>query len=105
MSARNYADYTPYTRAAALDSLARKTMHELRVSSLATHPTFLSSIMKRVHETAHTYFPREAIDELKSAKEEEKDETDYGFDERLRIDEIGKLLEGQQNHVSRYCSF
>lgn len=56
--------------------------------------------MKRVHETAHNYFPREAIDELKNAKEEEKDEIDYGFDERLRIDEIGKLLEGQQNHVS-----
>jgi len=56
--------------------------------------------MKRVHETAHNYFPREAIDELQNAKDEEKDETDYGFDERLRIDEIGKLLEGQQNHVS-----
>lgn len=75
-------------------------MHELRVSSLATHPTFLSSVLKRVHDTADTYFPREAIDELKTAQKEEDDETDYGFDERIRIDEIGKLLEGQQNHVS-----
>ncbi|GAA6059003.1 hypothetical protein JCM10212_001713 [Sporobolomyces blumeae] len=90
-------NYTPFTRAAALDSLARKTMHELRVSSLATHPTFLSSILKRVHDTADVYFPREAIDELQKAKREE-DEVDYGFDERIRINEIGRLLEGQQNH-------
>ncbi|GAA5983907.1 hypothetical protein JCM5350_001787 [Sporobolomyces pararoseus] len=91
-------NYTPFTRAAALDSLARKTMHELRVSSLATHPTFLSSILKRVHDTADTYFPREAIAELKTAKEGDTDETDYGFDERIRVNEIGRLLEGQQNH-------
>ncbi|GAA5879793.1 hypothetical protein JCM16303_004182 [Sporobolomyces ruberrimus] len=91
-------NYTPHTRAAALDSLARKTMHELRVSSLATHPTFLSSILKRVHDTADSYFPREAIDELKTAKKGDLDAVDYGFDERIRIDEIGRLLEGQQNH-------
>ncbi|GAA5829989.1 hypothetical protein JCM3766R1_006729 [Sporobolomyces carnicolor] len=91
-------NYTPFTRAAALDSLARKTMHELRVSSLATHPTFLSSILKRVHDTADSYFPREAIVELEAAKKDDKDETDYGFDERIRVNEIGRLLEGQQNH-------
>lgn len=76
-------------------------MHELRVSSLATHPTFLSSILKRVHDTADSYFPREAIVELEAAKKDDKDETDYGFDERIRVNEIGRLLEGQQNHVCR----
>ncbi|GAA5895694.1 uncharacterized protein JCM6883_001591 [Sporobolomyces salmoneus] len=95
-------NYTPFTRAAALDALARKTMHDLRVSSLATHPTFLSSILKRVHDTADSYFPREAIAELEKAQNQDEDETDYGFDERIRVNEIGKLLEGQQNHFRDY---
>ncbi|GAA5889293.1 hypothetical protein JCM5296_005858 [Sporobolomyces johnsonii] len=89
-------NYTPYSRVAALDQLSRKTMHELRISSLATHPTFLSSIMKRVHDTADRYFPIETLDELKAGHED--DVVDYGFDERIRIDEIGRLLEGQEDH-------
>jgi hypothetical protein len=90
-------DYTPYSRVAALDQLARKTMHELRVSSLATHPNFLSGVLASFRQTRERYFPREALDELKAATLDDK--TDYGFDERVRINEIGKLLEGQEDHV------
>lgn len=100
-------DYTPYSRVTPLDALARKTMHELRVSSLATHPTFLSSMLQSLpyYQHARKYFSREALEQIRRTKEQEEDslegdETDYGFDERLRVDEIGKLLEGQENHVS-----
>ncbi|GAA5932377.1 hypothetical protein JCM10213_005304 [Rhodosporidiobolus nylandii] len=93
-------NYTPYSRVAALDQLSRKTMHELRVASLATHPTFLSSVLHSIHRTTARYFPREALDELKAVKQDKQkeDTTDYGFDERIRINEIGKLLEGQEDH-------
>ncbi|GAA5986110.1 hypothetical protein JCM11641_004714 [Rhodosporidiobolus odoratus] len=93
-------NYTPYSRVAALDQLSRKTMHELRISSLATHPTFLSSVLDSLHRTRNHYFPREALDELKAVKEDRQkaDRTDYGFDERIRINEIGRLLEGQEDH-------
>jgi hypothetical protein len=94
------ADYTPYSRVAALDQLARKTLHELRVSSLATHPNFLSGVLASFRQTRQRYFPREALDELKAATVE--DSIDYGFDERIRINEIGKLLEGQEDHVRRF---
>lgn len=82
-------------------------MHELRVASLATHPTFLSSMLKSLpyYEHARKYFSREALEEIRRNREQEEDslegdETDYGFDERLRVDEIGRLLEGQEHHVS-----
>ncbi|GAA6040517.1 hypothetical protein JCM8097_005444 [Rhodosporidiobolus ruineniae] len=93
-------NYTPYSRVAALDQLSRKTMHELRISSLATHPTFLSSVLDSLHRTRERYFPREALDELKAVKHDrqKEDATDFGFDERIRINEIGKLLEGQEDH-------
>lgn len=99
-------NYTPYSRVTPLDALARKTMHELRVSSLATHPTFLSSMLQSLpyYQHARKYFSREALEQIRRTKEQEEDslegdETDYGFDERLRVDEIGKLLEGQENHM------
>ncbi|GAA5915909.1 hypothetical protein JCM6882_001759 [Rhodosporidiobolus microsporus] len=93
-------NYTPYSRVAALDQLSRKTMHELRISSLATHPTFVSSVFDSVRRTRERYFPREALDELKAVKHnrQKEDSTDFGFDERIRINEIGKLLEGQEDH-------
>ena len=104
-------DYTPYSRVTPLDALARKTMHELRVSSLATHPTFLSSMLQSLpyYQHARKYFSREALEQIRRTKEQEEDslegdETDYGFDERLRVDEIGKLLEGQENHVGLFLS-
>ncbi|BGP49632.1 hypothetical protein JCM10450v2_005533 [Rhodotorula kratochvilovae] len=93
-------NYTPYARVAPLDALARKTMHELRVSSLATHPTFLHNVLDSLQGMRERYFPREALDELNAVKEarQHDDPTDYGFDERIRVDEIGKLLEGQEHH-------
>ncbi|GAA6016278.1 hypothetical protein JCM10207_000455 [Rhodosporidiobolus poonsookiae] len=93
-------NYTPYSRVAALDQLSRKTVHELRISSLATHPTFLSSVFESLAHARERYFPREALDELKAVKldHQREDKTDYGFDERIRINEIGKLLEGQEDH-------
>lgn len=101
-------DYTPYSRVAPLDALARKTMHELRVSSLATDPAFFSSLYRALpylgkSRKANSRRDEDADDS--DAEEESKvDEVDYGFDERLRIDEIGKLLEGQEHHV-RYLTW
>ncbi|GAA5855842.1 hypothetical protein JCM9279_003335 [Rhodotorula babjevae] len=93
-------NYTPYARVAPLDALARKTVHDLRVSSLATHPTFLHNMRDSLQSVRERLFPHEALDEVRAAKEarQRDDETDYGFDERLRVDEIGKLLEGQEHH-------
>lgn len=78
-------------------------MHDLRVSSLATHPTFLHKMRDSLQSVRERLFPHEALDEVRAAKEarQRDDETDYGFDERLRVDEIGKLLEGQEHHVRR----
>ncbi|BGP53177.1 hypothetical protein JCM8202_003693 [Rhodotorula sphaerocarpa] len=96
-------NYTPYSRVAPLDALARKTMHELRVSSLATDPAFFSSLYRALpylgkSRKANSRRDEDADDS--DAEEESKvDEVDYGFDERLRIDEIGKLLEGQEHHM------
>ncbi|GAA5998434.1 uncharacterized protein JCM10292_002691 [Rhodotorula paludigena] len=93
-------NYTPYARVAPLDALARKTVHELRVSSLATHPTFLSNALDSLHRARQRYFPREALEEVETAKRNrlQNDTTDYGFDERLRVNEIGRLLDGQEHH-------
>ncbi|GAA5864751.1 hypothetical protein JCM8547_008297 [Rhodosporidiobolus lusitaniae] len=91
-------NYTPYSRVAALDALQRKTLHELRISSLATHPTFYSSVLDSLHRASERYFPREALDELKAAKQDQHKAVDYGFDERLRVNEIGRVLEGQEDH-------
>jgi len=74
-------------------------MHDLRLSSLATHPTFLHKVLDSSH--SERSFLAEALDEIRAAKEARQgdDETDFGFDERIRVDEIGKLLEGQEHHV------
>ncbi|BGP29360.1 hypothetical protein JCM10296v2_001099 [Rhodotorula toruloides] len=89
-------NYTPYSRVASLDALARKTMHDLRVSSLATSPAFRSNSGSLVH----SHLPPETLQEIERIGQElgDADGTDYGFDERLRVDEVGKLLEGQENH-------
>ncbi|BGP22156.1 hypothetical protein JCM10295v2_001034 [Rhodotorula toruloides] len=89
-------NYTPYSRVAPLDALARKTMHDLRVSSLATSPAFRSNSGSLVH----SHLPPEALQEIERISRElgDADGTDYGFDERIRVDEVGKLLEGQENH-------
>lgn len=91
-------DYTPYTRAFALDQLARKVVHDLRVSSLSTHPTVYSSARQAVFDTK---------DRLFASNHGEKDavkgpELDYGFDERLRVNEIGPLLLGQQDQFKDF---
>lgn len=100
-------DYTPYSRVAPLDALARKTMHELRVSSLATDPAFFSSLYRALPYLGKSRKANSRRDEDADDSDEEEeskvDEVDYGFDERLRVDEIGKLLEGQEHHV-RYLS-
>lgn len=100
-------DYTPYSRVAALDALARKTMHELRLSSLATYPSSLSALFNSApyRQEARKYLAREKRRHSGSGRDDEddwleSDGIDYGFDERLRVDEIGRLLEGQEHHVS-----
>ncbi|POY73499.1 hypothetical protein BMF94_3436 [Rhodotorula taiwanensis] len=99
-------NYTPYSRVAALDALARKTMHELRLSSLATYPSSLSALFNSApyRQEARKYLAREKRRHSGSGRDDEddwleSDGIDYGFDERLRVDEIGRLLEGQEHHM------
>ncbi|KAI5478939.1 hypothetical protein MNV49_004460 [Pseudohyphozyma bogoriensis] len=76
-------NYTPFSRAFTIDQLARHTLHNLRVSSLATHPTTFQSAKKQIAAT------------LGGSAGDGEGEVDYGFDERLRVTEFGKLITGQ----------
>lgn len=91
-------DYTPYTRAFALDQLARKVIHDLRVSSLSTHPTVYSSARQAVFDTKDRLFASHHVEKDAS----KGPSVDYGFDERLRVNEIGPLLLGQQDQFKDF---
>ena len=93
------SDYTPYTRAFALDQLARKVVHDLRVESLATHPTVYSSAKQAVFDTKDRLFAHQGEQTARTAK---GPAVDYGFDERLRINEGGRLLLGQTDHFKDF---
>lgn len=85
-------------------------MHELRLSSLARAPSSISGLFDSVpyRREARQHFERERRRRLGADQDAhddlfDSDGTDYGFDERLRVDEIGRLLEGQEHLVSRQC--
>lgn len=88
--ARN--QYTPFTRAPVMDRLSRLVMGELQAES-RTHS-------RRMLSSGAAW--RRRLGRLFGAGNEEQDEVDYGFDERLRINEWGALLSG---HPDRFRDF
>lgn len=80
-----------------MDQLARKTLHDLRVSSLATYPSAYQSAKKSlILHTEKVFHTRQ--EKAVAPTAEGGDETDYGFDERIRVSEVGALLLGQENN-------
>jgi len=101
-------NYTPYSRVFALDQLARKLIHDLRSASLLQHPNLYKSALAAVSKTKTALLVKAGqagvgagwLAEAEAAGV--ADEVDYGFDERLRVNEIGKLLTGQDNHFKDF---
>lgn len=73
-------------------------MHDLRVSSLATHPTVYASAKQAVFDTKERLFPHQHD----QSDVDKGSIIDYGFDERLRVDEVGRLLLGQQDQFKDF---
>lgn len=90
-------NYTPFTRVFALDQLARKTLHDLRLSSLLTHPNLLKTAKAQLAAAKSKWLATEA-----SSDKPADEAVDYGFDERLRVNEIGRLLTGQDAHFKDF---
>ncbi|KDE05354.1 hypothetical protein MVLG_04268 [Microbotryum lychnidis-dioicae p1A1 Lamole] len=90
-------NYTPYTRAFALDQLTRKLVHDLRVESVVSHPTMFGSMRNHLQQTWKQKQTR-----LDNDEETKEAALDFGFDERLRIDEIGPLLRGQDDQFKDF---
>lgn len=74
-------------------------IHDLRVSSLSTHPTVYSSAKQAVFDTKERLFAHQSSDTSEASK---GPVVDYGFDERLRINEGGRLLLGQTDHFKDF---
>ncbi|SCV74946.1 BQ2448_7975 [Microbotryum intermedium] len=94
-------NYTPYTRAFTLDQLTRKLVHDLRVESVISHPTMFGSMRDHLQQSwkqRHKPHDDEEGEEAQGADSN----IDFGFDERLRIDEIGPLLRGQDDQFKDF---
>lgn len=75
-------------------------IHDLRVSSLATHPTMYSSAKQAMYDTKDRIFAHQGSEGPGTAIKGSV--VDYGFDERLRINEGGRLLLGQTDHFKDF---
>lgn len=93
-------NYTPYSRVFALDQLARKLVHDLRSVSLLRHPNPYKAAVAAVGKTREALWAKAGW--LKEQDGLGADAEDYGFDERLRVNEIGKLLTGQDNYFKDF---
>ncbi|KAM0750730.1 hypothetical protein T439DRAFT_238448 [Meredithblackwellia eburnea MCA 4105] len=89
-------NYTPYSRAFAMDQLARKTLHEMRVKSLNTYPSAIETAKRSLIETTDRIFHNSHTEQTKG------DSIDYGFDERIRVSEFGNLILGQEHHFKDF---
>lgn len=87
----SHTDYTPFSRAAALDQLATKLLHDLRVSSIFTRPSPYDYTARSVNAFKNQIFPSAAEPRVVVQPRE-----DFGFDERLRVSAFGPLLLGQE---------